>query len=115
MRLAAAVVTLAAVPSLAMAQVIRSPSQRVETDHELQDPTGLVVGATEGMVVVGEEAFESLDPGFGAQLYAGSQFGPISELRAGVSFSAHADEAADESTRNLSLFLESYFATEVLA
>ena len=114
MRPTAAVVALAAVPFFAVAQVIRPPSQRVETDHELQDPTGLVVGLTGALVVVGEEAFEALAPGPGAQLYVGSKFGPISELRAGVSFSTHAEEMADESARNLSLFLESYFATDVL-
>ena len=114
MRMTVAFVILAVIPVVAMAQVVRPQSRRVETDHELQDPTGLVVGITGGLVVVGKEAFELLAPGVGAELFVGSKFGSISELRAGVSFSTHAEEFADGRTDNLSVYLEFYFATEVL-
>ena len=109
-----AVVILAAIPVVAVAQVVRPQTRRLETDHELQDPTGLVVGITGGLVVVGNEAFEWLAPGVGGELYGGSKFGPISELRAGLSLSTHAEEILDGRTDNLSLYLEFYFATEVL-
>lgn len=85
----------------------------MDLDNTLGDPTGLVVGATNGVVVVGKEAFESVGPGYGVQLFIGSAFSPIDELRAGVSLSTHPDELSDDRVHTLSIYIESYFAADV--
>ncbi len=114
MRLTASCVVLVAVPSIVVAQVIPRQSPRLELDNELRDPTGLVVGVAGVVMYGGEEAFESVGPGIGGQLFVGSKFGVIDELRAGVSLGTSSEELSDDRVQTLSVYLESYFATDVL-
>ena len=105
---------LAALPVAASAQVIRQPSPRLEMDHELVDPVGLQIGASAGLAVLDQEAFESLGPGFVGHLFVASKFGIVDEVRVGAALGTSPEELRSDWVTTVSLYLETRFATEIL-